>query len=115
MRRVAALGQFDSNGIAMAFSLVVAGQPAPDVPRLGAHDRVPARVESVPALESFDADRIFLELASPPLNGPLDHVAEEGLLPFGRAKRPARKDPAQLLANLARTQRGKRLGTRSPL
>jgi len=90
----------NDDGIVFALFLVIARQPQPDIASLGADDGVLAGIEGFAALKGFHANGIFLEFRAAALYRRLNHVAQQGSLPFGGSERAAGKDSLQLLPDV---------------
>ena len=85
-RDVAALGDFDADGIVLAGEKIVALRAAAQPARLDAHDRVALRVEAVVAIEGSDGDGVGLDPVATSGERLLDDVAQEASVSLRRVE-----------------------------
>ncbi len=99
MRRIAALGQLDANGVAPAVGVIVLAKLLAQARGLDAHDWVDDWVERLRSIEDFECEVVALEPLAAPCQRLVNEVLQEPLPAPRLLERTAAQDAGQLLAN----------------
>ena len=99
VRRIAALGQLDANGVAPAVGVIVLAELLAQARGLDAHDWVDDWVERLRSIEDFEREVVALEPLAAPCQRLVNEVLQEPLPAPRLLERTAAQDTGQLLAN----------------
>jgi hypothetical protein len=99
VRRVAALGQLDANGVASAVGVIVLAELLAQARGLDAHDWVDDGVERLRSIEDFEREVVALEPLAAPGQSFVDKKLQEPLPAPRLLEWAAAQDAGQLLAN----------------